>query len=189
VRHTFSIVSAPFENELVIATRMRDSAFKHALGALPEGAGLAIEGPFGSLLRRADRERPAVYIGGGIGITPFISALREAAHEHRAQRRVLVYSNRRPEDAAFLGELSALARADPNFELLATMTAMSQSSQVWNGSTGPIDAALLARAAEGLAQPVYAIAGPPAMAEAMYQTLADVGVIDADIRSESFYGY
>jgi len=27
-RHTFSIVSAPFENELVVATRMRDSAFK-----------------------------------------------------------------------------------------------------------------------------------------------------------------
>ena len=40
-RHTFSIVSAPFENELVVATRMRDTAFKRALGALPVGADIA----------------------------------------------------------------------------------------------------------------------------------------------------
>ncbi|HOM20922.1 MAG TPA: oxidoreductase, partial [Ottowia sp.] len=33
-RHAFSIVSAPHENELVVATRMRDSAYKRALGAL-----------------------------------------------------------------------------------------------------------------------------------------------------------
>lgn len=28
-RHTFSLVSAPFEDELVVATRMRDSVFKN----------------------------------------------------------------------------------------------------------------------------------------------------------------
>ncbi len=31
-RHTFSIVSAPFQDELVVATRMRDSAFKRPPG-------------------------------------------------------------------------------------------------------------------------------------------------------------
>jgi ferredoxin-NADP reductase len=188
-RHTFSLVSAPFEGELVVATRMRDSAFKRALGALPAGAGVAIEGPFGTLMQRADRQRPAVFIAGGIGITPFMSLLRQAAHDGMPQRRVLLYSNRRPEDAAFLAELTTLAQQCGNFRLLATMTAMSQSSLAWDGSTGPIDEALLARAAEGLAQPVYVIAGPPAMAEAMHLTLAEAGVSDPDIRSESFYGY
>ena len=72
-RHTFSIVSAPFENELVVATRMRDSAFKRALGALPIGASIAIEGPFGSLSLHNDRARPALFIAGGIGITPIRS--------------------------------------------------------------------------------------------------------------------
>lgn len=46
---TLSIVSAPFEQELVVATRMRDSAFKRALKALPEGASIRIDGPFGDL--------------------------------------------------------------------------------------------------------------------------------------------
>ena len=34
---TFSIVSAPHENELVIATRMRDTAFKRVLKSMPAG--------------------------------------------------------------------------------------------------------------------------------------------------------
>ena len=32
-----------------VATRMRDSTFKRALGALPVGAGIVIDGPSGSL--------------------------------------------------------------------------------------------------------------------------------------------
>lgn len=188
-RHTFSIASAPFESELVIATRMRDSAFKRTLGALPEGAGLTIEGPFGSLMQRADHLRPAVFIAGGIGITPFMSLLRQAAHDRLALGRVLLFSNRRPEDAGFLAELTALEQQYKSFRLLATMTAVSRSSAAWHGPTGPIDGALLLRASEGLALPVYAIAGPPAMAEALRLVLNEAGVNDQDIRSEEFYGY
>src|SRR4051812_10194147 len=47
-RHAFSIVSAPHEGELVIATRMRDSPFKNALARLPVGAPAEVDGPFGS---------------------------------------------------------------------------------------------------------------------------------------------
>src|SRR6266571_3488908 len=46
-RRTFSLVSAPFESTLAVATRMRDSAFKRALKLLPDGAGVKLEGPFG----------------------------------------------------------------------------------------------------------------------------------------------
>lgn len=56
--HAFSIVSAPHESELVFATRMRDSVYKRALLALPVGAELDIDGPFGSLtLHKTRRER------------------------------------------------------------------------------------------------------------------------------------
>jgi ferredoxin-NADP reductase len=188
-RHTFSIASAPFEGGLVVATRMRDNAFKRALGALPVGAGVAIEGPFGSLTLHADHTRAAVFIAGGIGITPFISLLRQAAHERSAQRLVLLYSNRRPEDAAFLRELQALEQQHRPFTLLATMTAISQSIEPWSGLQGPIDEPLLKRTAADLTRPIYYVAGPPAMAEALRLTLNDIGVADDAIRSEAFYGY
>jgi ferredoxin-NADP reductase len=188
-RHTFSIVSAPFEDELSVATRMRDSPFKRALGSLPVGAPVAIDGPSGSLTLHKDRARPAVFIAGGIGITPFMSMLRQAAKDGLQQRLVLLYSNRRPEDAAFLRELQRLEQQNENFQLVATMTLMSGSSQPWDGPTGLIDESLLKSIASDLTAPIYYVAGPPGLVETMQETLNGAGVDDDDIRSEKFYGY
>ena len=85
-KHAFSIVSAPCERDLVIATRMRQSPFKLALDALPVGAIVAIDGPFGDLTLGEDSTRPAVLIAGGIGITPFVSMLRQAARSRSTPR-------------------------------------------------------------------------------------------------------
>ncbi|WP_404301693.1 ferredoxin--NADP reductase [Alicycliphilus denitrificans] len=188
-RHAFSIVSAPHEGELVFATRMRDSKFKRALGALPLGASLDIDGPFGSLILHKKAERPGVLIAGGIGITPFMSMLRSAAEQRREQILVLLYSNRRPEDTAFLAELQALARRHPGLRLMATMTDMAHSTQAWDGATGYIDSAFVRRALQGLAAPIFYVSGPPALVEAMRNALEQAGVDEDDVRSEEFFGY
>ena len=187
-RRTFSLVSAPFESTLAIATRMRDTAFKRALGALPDGASLKLTGPIGQFTC-TEAARPAVFIAGGIGITPFMSMLRQAARDHAPHSLLLLYSNRRPEDAAFLGELQELERQNGNFRLVATMTEMSKSARKWGGQTGFVDADLIKRAAGGLMAPIYCVVGPPAMVAAMQETLRGTGVADDDIRSEEFYGY
>ena len=188
-RHAFSIVSAPHEGELVVATRMRDSAFKNALARLPIGATAEIDGPFGSLTLHNKLDRAAVFIAGGIGITPFMSMLRHAASNALQQRLVLLYSNRRPEDSAFLSELQRLEGENRNFRLVATMTQMGESRLPWMGETGQIDEALLKRVAAELADPIYYVAGPPAMVGALRDTLERAGVDRDDIRSEEFYGY
>ena len=188
-RHTFSIVSAPFQGELVVATRMRDSAFKRALKSMPIGSPAKLEGPFGSLTLHKDRVRPAVFIAGGIGITPFMSMLRQAAKDRSPHPLYLVYSNRRPEDAAFFAELQELERENRNFRMLATMTDMSKSARQWDGETGLVNSDLLKRFVGGLASPVYYVVGPPAMVKAMQETLRQAAVNDDDIRIEEFYGY
>lgn len=189
LRHTFSVVSAPFEDELVIATRMRNSAYKRALAAMAPGERAIVEGPFGSLTLDGDRSRGAVFVAGGIGITPFISILRQAAHDRSAQRLALVYSNRRPEDAAFLAELQRLERDLPSFRLLATMTDMSRSAVQWPGETRLLDAALVTSAAHDMSRPIYYLVGPPGMVEALSNALSHAGIADDDVRSEEFYGY
>jgi len=188
-RHTFSIVTAPFEDRLTIATRMRDTPFKNCLKDLPDGSPIDIDGPSGSLLLHNRHERAAIMIAGGIGITPFVSILRQATKESQQRRLVLLYANHRPEDAAFLAELQALERSNENFRLLATMTRMGNSSEPWSGATGAIDAKLLREVSAEQAAPIYYLAGPPAMVAAMRQTLNDAGVDDDDLRSEEFYGY
>jgi ferredoxin-NADP reductase len=188
-RHAFSIVSAPYEDRLSIATRMRDSVYKRALGALVARAPVQVDGPFGSLTLHKDRSRGAVFIAGGIGITPFVSIVRQAAMERLPQRFVLLYSNRRPEDAAYLTELQSLQGTMESFQLVATMTEAGQSRQVWTGANGTIDAGLIERATGDLPSPIYYLAGPPAMVAAMRELLDRSGIDDDDIRSEDFYGY
>lgn len=189
-RRVFSLASAPFEDELAVATRMRDgSAYKRALGSLPPGARLKLSGPLGSMTLHEDRARAAVFIAGGIGITPFMSMLRQAAHDRLAQRLLLLYSNRRPEDAAFLGELLDLERKAGNFRMLATMTDMNKSAQAWQGERGMLDEEKVKRFVADAAAPVYYLAGPPVMVDAMSAVLRRIGVDDEEIRSEEFYGY
>lgn len=188
-RHAFSIVSAPHEPELVVTTRMRASAFKDALARLPVGGAAAVDGPFGSLTLHNKQDRAAVFLAGGIGITPFISMLRHATRAGLQHRLLLLYSNRRPEDSAYLAELQRLEGENPRFRLVATMTQMGQSRLPWTGETGKIDEALLKRATEGLPSPIYYLAGPPAMVGALRETLERAGVDADDVRSEEFYGY
>jgi ferredoxin-NADP reductase len=188
-RHTFSIVSAPFENKLAIATRMRDRPFKRALKLLPVGAPVQIDGPYGSLTLHKESRHAAVMIAGGIGITPFLSMARQAANDQSPQYLMLVYSNRRPEDSAFLSELTQLERLNVNFRLVATMTQAGRSNIHWNGRVGRIDADFLRQVAGNLPEPVYYVAGRPTMVEAMRETLANIGIADGAIHSEGFHGY
>lgn len=185
----FSLVSAPYENDLIIATRMRDSAFKNWLKAAPEGSHVQMEGPFGSLTLHNNRARPAVFIAGGIGITPFVSMLRQATKDRLDQYMLLVYSNRRPEDATFLPELDQMAQQNKHFHLVATMTGMHKAGRPWDGERGHIDGALLTRLVGNLPAPIYYVAGPPAMVQAIRQNVQGIGVSDDDIRSEDFFGY
>jgi ferredoxin-NADP reductase len=174
----FSLASAPFESELMFATRMRDaSAFKQALKAVPTGTSLRLRGPRGAMTLHEDDSRAAVFIAGGIGITPFRSIVRQAVHERRPLPLFLLYSNRRPQDAAFLSELRDMA--PQGLRLLARMT----------DAEGFVDAPTLGRFAADAPAPVYYLAGPPAMVNAMKAILRGASVADADVRSEQFYGY
>ena len=186
---TFTIASAPHEPDLMIATRMRDTAFKRVLKSAVPGKRVRIDGPGGVMVLHEHAARPAVFLAGGIGVTPFLSMARHAAKDRLPHRIILFYSNRRPEDAAFLDELRALERSNPNYRLIATMAEAEKSSRPWDGETGFIRRDMLERYLNDLKGPVYYCAGPPGMTTAMQSMLAGLGVAEGDTRSEEFYGY
>src|SRR5207247_1651256 len=186
---TFSIVSAPHENELVIATRMRDTAFKRVLKSMPAAGRVGLRGPAGLFTLDPADARSAVFLAGGIGITPFVSMLRQGAHSRLARDLWLFYSNRRPEDAAFLEELAALPKRHSRCHFVGTMVEMDKSSRPWSGDTGFLDRAMLERHLNDLAASVSYAADPPGLVEAMQKMLADAGVKDEAIRTDEFFGY
>jgi ferredoxin-NADP reductase len=185
---TFSVASPPFENELVFTTRMRDTTFKLAEES---ATGHGSEDRLGRRLlhptqesgkasrvpRRRDRNHP------------FLSIVRQADHDRLPHKLYLFYSNRRPEDAAFLDTLQTLETTNPNFRLICTMTEMSKSKREWKGETVLIEKQMLSRHLAVLQGPIYYIAGPPTMVAAMRQTLVGAGVEEDDIRAEEFAGY
>jgi len=185
----FTVASAPYERDLMIATRMRDSAFKRVLKSAGPGLKVQVNGPDGVMVLHEDTNRPAAFLAGGIGITPFLSMARHAARRRLPHRIYLFYSNRRPEDAAFLDELRALERINPNYRLVPTMTEPEKSTRPWSGETGFIRPEMLERHLHDPQLPIYYFAGPPAMAMAMQSMLADFGINERDMRSEEFYGY
>jgi ferredoxin-NADP reductase len=186
---TFSIASPPHENELVFATRMRGTAFKRSLMEMPLGTEVNIAPAMGSFTLHENPAKAAVFLAGGIGITPFLSIARQAHKECLKQELYLFYSNRRPEDAAFLEILSTLEKTNPYFRFIGTMTKMSTSENVWRGETGSIDREKLSRYLPSLRGPIYYIAGPPALVVGMRQILAESGVDDDHVQSEDFDGY
>jgi ferredoxin-NADP reductase len=186
---TFSIASPPFENQFVFATRMRDTAFKRSLKKIPLGTEVKIDSPMGSFTLHKNSAKPAVFLAGGIGITPFLSIVRQADHDRLPQKLHLFYSNRRPEDAPFLDTLQMLEKSSPNFRLVCTMTEMPQSKREWKGETGLITQEMLSRHLTNLHGPIYYVAGPPGMVAGMRKMLVAAHVDEDDIRTEDFAGY
>ena len=185
----FSLASAPYEDDLMVATRMRDTAFKRVFKTMAIGTEVAFDAPYGSLALHSDASIPAVFLSGGIGVTPVRSIVLQAAHDKLPHKIVLFDSNRRPEDSAFLDELAEAQKRNPNFTFVGTMTEMDKSSKPWGGETGFITKAMLVKSVNDLTLPIFYITGPRAMVAAMRSILADSGVKDDKIRTEEFSGY
>jgi ferredoxin-NADP reductase len=188
-KRSFTLASAPYEEDLFFATRVRETAFKEDLQSTDLGSQVDFDGPWGELTLHDDPAVPAVFLTGGIGVTPFRSIVLQWAHDQLEHSLFLFYSNRRPEDAAFVDELQAVAKQRAKFTFLPTMTEMEKSKMPWSGAQGYIDQAMLRRSLTDLNRPIYYLSGPPKMVESMQKLLTDSGVKQERVRTESFDGY
>lgn len=185
----FSLASAPYEDSLMFATRMRDTAFKRVLKTMEPGTELTLDAPYGSFTLHNDASMPAVFLTGGIGVTPVRSIVLQAAHDKLPHKIILFDSNHRPEDAAFLDDLMEAQKENPNYTFIGTMTQMEKSSRAWHGETGYITKSMLLKYINDLTLPIYYIVGPGAMVHAMREIMNEAGVNDDNIRTEEFTGY
>src|SRR5260370_6082227 len=187
--HAFSIASDPSDEELMIATRMRDTAFKRSLSALPIGTDVRIEGAMGSFTLHNNTARPAVLLAGGIGITPFLSIVSDAQKRGLHHRIILFYANRRLEDAALIHPLSNLKRINPRFSFVPTLTGLRSNHGELKGEIGPIRPIMLNWQVGRLSDPIFYVTDTQATMSPARRTLVDVAVDEDDIRTEEFAGY
>jgi ferredoxin-NADP reductase len=187
--HTFSIANDPSDEKLTVVTRMRNTAFKRSLSALPIGTEVLIEGPMGSFTLHNNTARPAVLLAGGIGVAPFLSIVFHAQRYGLRHRIILFYANRLFEDAAFIDALWDLERLNPRFSFVPTFTRLNTNRGEWKGETGHVSPEMLYRHVGKLQGPIFYIAGPLPMVAATRRTLVEAAVDEDDIRTEEFAGY
>jgi ferredoxin-NADP reductase len=186
---SLSLASALFEDTILVATRLRNTAFKRVLQSAPLGTEVKVEGPFGNLTLHNNAARAAVFVCGGIGITPVRSILCSAAQKKLPHRIFLFFSNRTRQDAPFFDELDRLQDRNPNYRFIPTMTDLTVSRNDWSGETGFINSELMAKHLQNVQQAIYYLTGPSSMVAAMRAVLREANVDDDDIRVEEFTGY
>ena len=186
-RRHISVVTSPNDRGVLgLCTRIRDSAFKRSLVALPVGAEVEVEEPKGNFLLPDDTDQEYVFIAGGIGITVFRSMLRYIAEEDLPHRVTLVYSCGDRESAAFLEEVRQLDREHDNIRLVLTMT----DDPGWDGESRRVDADFLRDHLEQeIGSYTYLVAGPPDMVNGVTEMLQAAGVPEEQVRPDRFSGY
>jgi len=172
----------------MVATRMTGSPFKERLARTDIGTELEMNGPWGDFVLHKDSSKPAVFLIGGIGITPIRSMILSSIENQTGHSLHLFYSNRRPEDVAFQADFEKVKKDHPEFNFVETMTNSTESEQKWAGDTGYIDADMV-KGSVGNTEAVFYVSGPPKMVKSMKKLADSIGVEDLMIRAEEFSGY
>ncbi|MBI2542544.1 FAD-dependent oxidoreductase [Candidatus Woesearchaeota archaeon] len=178
-----SIASSPTEDFLLFSTKISQSFFKQKLDSLKAGDRVKLKGPMGVFVLKEDAKE-IVFLGGGIGITPFRSMIKYATDKKLQIKMTLIYSNRAKKDIVYFDDFNEMERQNPNFKMVNTLT---DDTTDWKGKTGRISEAMIKEFSSE--KTLFYICGPPGMVDALSNLLKSMNVPQQDIRIEKFAGY
>lgn len=172
--HPFTISSAPHEPNLRLSIKASGDFTQHLHARLRAGARARIEGPYGALDYKTGARRQ-VWVAGGIGVTPFLSWLRDfgATSPHQID---FFYSVRTREEALFLDEIEAAARQHNYFT----------AHLVCTNTDGRLTTDRIAKTCGDLTGAEFYLCGPLPMIESLHRQLRAAGVPDRRIHFEEF---
>jgi ferredoxin-NADP reductase len=187
-RRVFSITSAPQQHRTLtfgLRTTESGSSFKKALLALPKDAGITGTLVGGDFSLPRDPSVPLLLVAGGIGVTPFISHLRELAARGETRDVVLVYVVRSGQEIAFREELAEL---DTRVVLFAPTDAeLPPLPGTWTYGGADPTAEDLLTAVPDLSRRKVLVSGSPAFIGRLRAAVREAGV--PRVRTDAFLGY
>jgi ferredoxin-NADP reductase len=152
-----------------------------------EGDVLQVKAPSGHFFIDPDASVPAVFIAGGIGVTPMMSMLHWCIEAQPERLVHLYYGVRSSGDHAFKQVLEDLAAAHPAFKLNVVYGSPGTDDVLDRDyqHLGYIDLALLRRTLPHGRHQFY-VCGPPPMMQSLVPALREWGVQASDIHFEAF---
>ncbi len=169
--HPFSIASSSKDKDIRICTKILGD-YTLTLRDLREGAEVILHGPFGAFGDRLLRsKKPAVFIGGGIGITPFLGMMREIKNITR-----LYYCCSTTEEAVFHDEIERDMAMHPQFSYQAIISKRD----------GRLTAHKIKEHVSDITNHLFFLCGPTPMMHGLTEHLAKLGVPRKNIIFEDF---
>ena len=175
----FSIASSPAErsSELAVTLSVKGRYTERIFNTLAEGSECWLKLPYGEFLFPPDRH--LVLIAGGVGITPFLSLLKQMLEEKSSQSVSLCYGVRSAEHYLF-GDLLGRCEA----ELANFSKSVYCEDGTLPGHTGILDIAeIFASAPEDA---LFYLSGPPAMISVFRKRLCDFAVTGDRVRVDDW---
>jgi ferredoxin-NADP reductase/Fe-S-cluster-containing hydrogenase component 2 len=186
-KRSYTIASTPTWSDRIEITVKRED---HGLVSrwlhdeVKIGDEIEIEAPNGTFFFTGEEAESIVLIGGGVGITPMMSAARYLTDINWSGKIFLILGFQSPRDFIFREEIEVLKSRNPNLSVAVTMS--QPGDEPWSGKVGFIDAALLTESVPNISNRLAHICGPPPMMNAVRSVLAELGVPDNQIKTESF---
>lgn len=151
ISRSFTISSSPLEDYMTVTTRIIQSSFKKKLANLVPGAKVKIFGPLGSFLFNEEDKSSRIFLGGGIGITPFHSMVTFSNAKKLAIPINLFVSFSTVDEIIFREELEEISKNNPNIKIIYTITHPEETppeadqplADKWEGETGRISESLI----------------------------------------------
>ncbi|MBI4854943.1 MAG: 2Fe-2S iron-sulfur cluster binding domain-containing protein [Acidobacteria bacterium] len=186
-KRSYTIASSPTWSDWIEITVKRE---EHGLVSrwlhdeVKIGDEIEIEAPSGTFFFTGAEAESIVLIGGGVGITPMMSAARYLTDINWSGKIYLILGFHAPRDFIFREALAQLQSRNAN--LAVTVTMSSPGDEPWSGAVGVIDASLLTAVIPDIAKRRVHLCGPPPMMDAVKDTLLRLGVPVAQIKTEAF---
>jgi predicted ferric reductase len=175
--HPFSIASSPVDRLLRLSIR-EVGDFTRALPQVAPGTKAVLYGPYGGFTpNEFVGERRLLWIGAGIGITPFLAMLAFEQANNDFRRIWLTYVARTADDAPYDAEIrAAVPQADSYIDYALWLTA----------ERGRPTATALAAEAAAIGDYAVMLCGPRAFLGDMRRQFRALGVPDSRIIAEEF---
>jgi ferredoxin-NADP reductase len=180
----FSVASSPKKDYVMFTTRALDSAFNKNILEMPIGAKAEISGFGGNTVLHKDVKVPAVFLIGGIGITPVRCMVEYIVTEKLPYQAYLFYSNPDASSMAFFDEFERWAKEYDGFKFVPTIDDVNDKE--WKYGFGYINRDLILRHIDDVTKPIYYLVGPTVMVEAMERLLLELNINSKNIKLEKF---
>ncbi|USJ27645.1 pyridoxamine 5'-phosphate oxidase family protein [Ensifer adhaerens] len=190
LRRSYTISSSPSDGFYRLSVKREGRASTH-LHAMQEGDEIEALAPVGVFTIDAmERNRPAVLLAAGIGITPLLSMLRhviQTGDRTRYRRPVWLFrSSRIFAERAFDREIDELvARSEGTVRDIRVLGAPDAHDKGLFDAAGRIDMPLL-KAHLPFGDYDFYICGPASFMQSMYDGLRQLNVADDHIHAEAF---